>query len=74
MVSQTTTIQISDDLQANLKSRKITEKESYEEVIWALLEDVSELSEETKKQITKAEQDIKSGRVYSLSQVKKRLS
>ena len=47
----TTTIQISKDLLEELKSRKMYDKESYEEVIWDALEDSMELSEETKKRI-----------------------
>ena len=43
-----TTIQISEDLLEELKKRKINEK-SYEDVIWDLIEDELELSEETKK-------------------------
>ena len=67
------TIQISEELQKTLKERKLFEKESYEEVIWDLLEDTMELSEETKKNIAKAEEDYKQGRVKSLNQIKKEL-
>lgn len=45
-----TTIQISEKLQEKLKKRKLYDNESYEEVIWDLLEDSMELSEETKKE------------------------
>jgi len=68
-----TTIQISKELQTNLKKRKLYEKESYEEVIWDLLEDTMELSEQTKRDIAEAEADIKAGRVHTLEEVKKRL-
>lgn len=68
-----TTIQISGELQGILKSRKLYEKESYEEIIWDLLEDTMELSEETKKDIIKAEEDIKAGRTISLEEIRKRL-
>jgi len=68
-----TTIQISKELQTNLKKRKLYEKESYEEVIWDLLEDTMELSEQTKRDIAEAEADIKAGRVHMLEEVKKRL-
>ena len=50
---------------------KVFEKESYEEVIWDLVEDRMELSGETKKKIARAEDDIKAGRVMSLEEVKK---
>jgi len=69
---ETTTIQISKDLQEALKERKIYEKESYEEVIWDLLEDTMELSEEVKKDLEKAEEDYKAGRVVSFEEVKKK--
>ena len=68
-----TTIQISKELLKKLKERKMYEKESYEEVIWDLLEDTMELSEQTKKNIKKAQEDIKQGRVKNLEQVKKEL-
>ena len=46
-------------------------KHPYEEIIWDLLEDTMELSEETKKDIAEAREDIRKGRVYTLDQVKK---
>ena len=67
----TTTIQISEELQSKLTHRKMFDRETYEEVIWDLLEDTMELSEETKKDIAEAREDIKKGRVYTLDQVKK---
>ena len=68
-----TTIQISEDLQKALTKRKFVEKETYEEVIWDLLEDTMELSKETKKHIEQARKDIAEGRVYTHEQVKKKL-
>lgn len=66
-----TTIQISEELQSKLTSRKMFDRETYEEIIWDLLEDTMELSEETKKDIAEAREDIKKGRVYTLDQVRK---
>ena len=68
-----TTIQISKKLQKALKERKMSEKESYEEVIWDLLEDTMELSEETKGDIEKAKEDFKAGRTKSLEEIEKEL-
>ncbi|HLC72112.1 MAG TPA: hypothetical protein VJH37_00855 [Candidatus Nanoarchaeia archaeon] len=68
-----TTIQISKNLQTELNKRKFSERESYEEVIWDILEDTLELSEETKKDIAQAEKDIKEGRVFTHEEVKKKL-
>jgi len=68
---ETTTIQISKELQKKLEAKKMFEKESYEEVIFNLLEDTMELSEETKKNIEQSRADIKAGRVYTLEQIKR---
>jgi predicted transcriptional regulator len=72
-VAMATTISVSQALLSKLKERKMYDKESYEEVIWDALEDSMELSEETKKRIKLAEEDIKAGRIYSLENVKKEL-
>jgi len=68
-----TTIQVSKELLETLKKRKISDKESYEEIIWDLLEDGMELSEQTKKEIQEARAEIKAGKYKTLSQVKKEL-
>ena len=68
-----TTIQVSNKLLERLKDRKMYGKESYEDIIWDLLEDSMELSEETKKRIVKAEKEIMEGKTVSLSEVKKKL-
>jgi len=68
-----TTIQISKDLQELLQTRKISNKESYEEVIWDLIEDTMELSEETKREIEEARKEVKQGKVKSISKVKREL-
>ncbi len=68
-----TTIQISKDLQDVLQTRKISKKESYEEVIWDLIEDTMELSEETKRDIEEARKEVKQGKVKSISNVKREL-
>ena len=73
MFAMVTTIQVSNELMKQLKNRKLYDKESYEDIIWDLLEDSMELSEETKKHIKQSEEDIKAGRVYSHEQVKKEL-
>lgn len=68
-----TTIQVSESLLAELKQRKMYDKESYEEVIWDLIEDTKELSEQTKRHIRAAEADVRAGRTVPLSDVKKKL-
>jgi len=73
IITMATTIQISKDLLNKLQSMKVHTKESYEELIWDLIEDRMELSEETKKNIAESEKDIKEGRVVKWEDVKKEL-
>lgn len=68
-----TTIQISEELQTELQGRKLFDRESYEEVIWDMLEDSMLLSEETLKDIKEAEEDIKAGRLVRWEDLKKEL-
>lgn len=56
-----------------LKSRKMYDKESYEDIIWDLLEDSRELSQETKKNIEQSRKEIAQGKTVPLAQVKKKL-
>ena len=65
-----TTIQISDRLKGALTDKKLFDRETYEEVIWSLLEDSRELSAETKKELAEARAEIKSGKKHSLEQIK----
>jgi len=68
-----TTIQVSSELMNELKKRKMFDKESYEDIIWDLLEDTMELSDETKNEIAKGRADFKKGKFYTHEQVKKEL-
>ena len=68
-----TTIQVSEKLQKELSKRKLYSKETYEEVIWDLMEDSHELDEETKKELAQARQEIKEGKYHTLEDVKKEL-
>ena len=68
-----TTIQISEDLLKELKKRKLYKNETYEDIIWDLLEDTMELSEETKKAIAQAEKEFKEGKFVTHEQLKKEL-
>lgn len=68
-----TTIQISNDLQENLIRRKLFERETYEEIIWNALEDSSEINEQTKKELEESREQIKQGKFYKLSDIKKEL-
>jgi hypothetical protein len=68
-----TSIQVSDKLQAALSKKKLFDRETYEEVIWNLIEDTSEINEETKRELKESRNEIKKGKYYTLDQVKKEL-
>ena len=68
-----TTIQVSEELVSELRSRKLFDKETYEEVIWDLVEDTKELSEQTKKDIQQAREEFKQGKFVTHEQLKKEL-
>ena len=68
-----TTIQVSEKLQEKLQKRKLYNSESYEDVIWDLLEDSMELSEETKKNILQSEKEMKEGKTKTIEQIRKEL-
>ncbi len=68
------TIEISNDLLEKLDSMKTDKEDTYEDIIWDLIEDRMELSEQTKKVIANAEKDIKEGRVVSFEAFKKELN
>lgn len=68
-----TTIQISNELLETLKKKKLSEKESYESVIWDLLEDTMELSEETKRELAEAREQVKSGKIHKWEDIKREL-
>ena len=66
-----TTIQVSRELLTKLKLMKMYHKESYEDIIWDLIEDRLELSDEAKKNVAKSEKEIREGKVVSLEAIKK---
>lgn len=68
-----TTIQVSEKLQKELVKRKMYDNETYEDVIWDLVEDSLELDEDTKKDLVLARQEIKEGKYHTLEEVKKEL-
>lgn len=67
-----TTIQVSKQLLGKLKFMKIHDNESYEDIIWDLIEDRLELSEEAKRNIAKSEEEISKGKVISIEEIKKK--
>ena len=67
-------ISISDDLHNELIKRKMFESETYEEVIWDLVECTKELNAQTKKDIAKARAEIKAGKFHKFAQVKSQIT
>ena len=68
-----TSIQISEELKEKLSLRKMSSKDSYEEIIWDLLEDTMELNEQTKREIAAARKEFKEGKFVTHAQLKKEL-
>jgi hypothetical protein len=68
-----TSIQISKRLQKELLKRKFFDKETYEDVIWDMIEDNEELNAQTKKELAEARAEVKVGKVHSLAKIKKEL-
>ena len=68
-----TTIQISQELLNKLRVMKMGEKESYENIIWDLIEDRLKFSEETKRNIAKSEEEIRTGKTISLEELKAKM-
>ena len=52
---------------------KMHEKESYESIVWDLIEDRLEFSEETKNNIKASEKEIKAGKTISLNLIKQKM-
>ncbi len=68
-----TTIQISNELLERLKNMKMSNKESYENIIWDLVEDRLEFSEATKKNIKQSQKEIKGKKTISLENLKRKI-
>jgi hypothetical protein len=66
-------IQISDGLRKELSKRKVSREDTFEDVIWDLIESGERLSEKSRKNIRKARNQIKKGSFFTHEQVKERL-
>ena len=64
-----TTIQISDELLEALKKRKLHSKESYEEIIWDLLEDQMVLKDKIIEIIEKGKKEYLKGEYQTMDDV-----
>lgn len=69
-----TTIQISEELKKVLAKKKLSERETYENIIWNLLEDNMELNEQTKKELEESRKEIREGKTLTLARLKKELN
>ncbi len=68
-----TTIQVTEELHKELQRRKLFARETYEEVIWDLIEDCMEINETTKNELERSREEIRSGKSRTLAEVKKEL-
>ena len=68
-----TTIQLSKEMKKILGGMKLHPRESYEEVLERLLEDLRELNEQTKREIEQAIREIKTGKYRTHDQLKAEL-
>jgi len=68
-----TTIQISGELLQRLRNMKAYSKESYESIIWDLIEDRLEFSEQTKENLKKSEEEVRAGKTISLEKINKKV-
>lgn len=72
-MADTTTIQINRETKERLDGLRVSNRDTYNDIIENLIEDSMELSDAAMKDIEDALEDIKQGRVYSLDDVKKSL-
>ncbi len=68
-----TTIQIKEDVKLRLTQMKLFERETYNDVLERLIEDVQELNKETKKEIESAIKEIKSGKYITHEELAKEM-
>ncbi len=69
----TTTIQLSREMKEALEAMKLHPRETYEDVLERLLEDLRELSKETKKEIERAVREIRAGKYRTHEQLEDEL-
>lgn len=72
-MAETTTIQVKQSTKEALEKMKIYKRETYNEVLERLLEEIQELNEETKKEIELARKAVEEGRYVTHEDLKKEL-
>lgn len=73
-MSDMTTIQVSRDVKEKLEKLKISRRDTYNDIIEQLIEDSQELSDQAKKDLEEALDDVKHGRVVPHEEVKRSLN
>ena len=68
-----TTIQVKDELKTLLNQMKLFKRETYNDVLERLIEDVQQLDDETKLEIESALQEIESGKYVTREKLAKEL-
>jgi len=68
-----TTIQINEDIKSILNQMKLFERETYNDVLERLIEDVRELNEETKNEIKNAINEIENGKYITHEKLAKEM-
>ena len=68
-----TTIQVSDEMQKQLNGLKLFSRETYNDVLERIFEDMEELNEKTKKEIERSIKEIESGNYKTHEEVRKEL-
>ncbi len=64
-------IQISDKLKKELDKRKVL-NDSYETVLWDLINDTEEISEDLIKRLEISKKQIEEGKIHSFEEIKKK--
>ena len=67
----TTTIQLSTQLKHSLDSMKLHPRETYNDVVERLIEDVRELDQKVLEEVERARTEIAAGRYLTQAQVRK---
>ena len=67
------TIQVREETKKTLQSMKLHPRETYEEVIERMIEDLSELNEKTRTEIEEARKGVESGKFVTHEQLKQEL-
>ena len=68
-----TTIQVTEEVKAALDRMKLFKRETYNDVLERILEDLQELNEETKREIDAALKEIEKGRYVTHEALKKEM-